>query len=339
MDSLTQVLLGGAVAAAVVPGNQRRRALLAGAVLGTVPDLDVVPLALLGLDPVAHMTWHRGPSHSLFVLAVFGLLAAWLLRRAWPGVREAPLRWLVAIELALLTHPVIDAFTVYGTQLFWPLPVAPVMISSVFIIDPLYTLPLLVAFIGVLVAGARASARTLLVAGIALSSAYLGWTLVAKQLVERAATPVLAQMGLADAPRFSVPMPFNTLLWRVVVMTPEGHLEGVRSLVADHGPMRFSAFASDAQALATVRALSPAVRRLDWFAHGFLKGDVQDGRLIISDLRMVSEPDYTFRFAVADNTGGSWVAIRPEQLEWPWQARERLAGMWQRIWQSPDPGQ
>ncbi len=335
MDSLTQILLGGAVAAACVPPSQRRRALVAGAVLGTLPDLDVAVLALFDLDPVGHMTWHRGPSHSLFVLAALGLCLWWLARRASTGVRAAPWAWFVAIELALLTHPLLDAFTVYGTQLFWPLPLRPVMISSIFIIDPLYTLPLLVAFIGGLWAGVRPVARTILIGGLALSSAYLGWSLLAKTLVERAAAPELIARGLADAPRFSVPMPFNTLLWRVVVLTPEGYLEGVRSLVADRGPLVFEAHASDVQAMSAVRELSAPLRRLDWFASGFLKGEVVDGKLVVSDLRMGAEPHYTFRFVLAREEDGGWTAIRPEQLDWPWQAREQLAAMWQRIWKAP----
>ena len=57
-------------------------------------------------------------------------------------------------------------------------------------------------------------------AGLALSTAYIGWSLLAKGMVEREAQRSLAAIGLGDAPRFSVPMPFNTLLWRVVAMTP-----------------------------------------------------------------------------------------------------------------------
>ena len=87
--------------------------------------------------------------------------------------------------------------------------------------------------------------------GVALliSSGYLGWGLIAKALVDRAAQQSLSAMGLGDAPRFSVPMPFNTLLWRVVAMTPNGYVVGDRSLVADHGPMRFEGHASNVQAL------------------------------------------------------------------------------------------
>ena len=339
MDSLTQIVLGGAVAAAVAPPRHRRAALLAGAALGTLPDLDALPLMLLSDDPVVRMTVHRSFSHSLFVLPLVALAIWWLFKRFGNGrVAEAPRRWFWAIQLALVTHPLLDAFTVYGTQLWWPLMPPPTMWSSVFIIDPLYTIWLLAACVAAFFLRERIAAQRVLVAGLVLSSAYLGWSLLAKSLVDREAGRALAAMGLADAPRFSVPMPFNTLLWRVVAMTPGGFVEGERSLVADHGPMVFRGHPSHVQALRQASAI-PAVQRLTWFNRGFMKAQVRDGDLVLSDLRMGAEPDYTFNFAVAERDGDGWRAIPPRQLRWPWQASRRLGEMWQRIWNPPAPAQ
>ena len=335
MDSLTQIVLGAAVAAAIAPPGHRRAALLAGAALGTLPDLDSLPIALLTDDPVARMTLHRGASHSLLVLPLLGWAIWWLFRRFGNGrVAQAPRRWFWAIQLALLTHPLLDAFTVYGTQLLWPLPTPPVMWSSVFIIDPGYTLWLLLGCGVAWFARERRLARHALVAGLALSSAYLGWSLLAKGMVEREAQRSLAAMGLGDAPRFSVPMPFNTLLWRVVALTPDGFVEGEHSLVADRGPMVFRAYPSDVRALQEAGAIA-SVRRLAWFNHGFMKARERDGRLELADLRMGAEPDYTFVFAVAERDGDGWREIPPGQLRFPWQARRRLDQMWQRIWREP----
>jgi inner membrane protein len=333
MDSLSQIVLGGALAAACVPARRRRAGLMAGAMLGTLPDLDVLPLSLLALDPVQQMTLHRGASHSLLVLPWVGLLIWWLLRR-WTPVREAPWRWALAIQLALVTHPVLDAFTVYGTQLLWPLATPPAMWSTVFIIDPLYTLPLLVACVLAWFARERPLASRALAAGLALSTAYLGWSLLAKQMVEREVESSLAGSGLESAPRFTVPMPFQTLLWRAVVMTPDGFLEGEYSLVADRGPIQFRAYRSDVGALMQVEQLS-AVERLRWFNRGFMKAEIRNGLLVLSDLRMGAEPDYSFNFAVARNGEAGLTEIPPQQLSFPWEARRRLAQMWERIWVSP----
>lgn len=333
MDSLTHLFLGGAIAAAIAPPQHRRAALLAGALLNSLPDLDVLPL-LLSDDPVVRMTWHRGATHSLLLLP----LVAWALWAWFRGrggrVAQAPRRWFWVFMLTLLAHPLVDAFTVYGTQLLWPLPLKPAMWSSVFIIDPLFTVwPLLgcvVAWFG----GARPLAQHALVVGLALSALYLGASLSAKSRVERDAEHALAAMNLRAAPRFSVPMPFNILLWRVVAMTPQGFVEGERSLVADRGPMRFREYPSDVRELAAVRG-HPGVQRLQWFNHGFMKAEQRGGQLVLSDLRMGSEPDYSFRFAVAAREGEGWREIPPQQLQWPWQASRRLGAMWRRIWVTP----
>ncbi|MBN8212655.1 MAG: metal-dependent hydrolase [Xanthomonadales bacterium] len=334
MDSLSQIVLGGALVAAIAPASHRRAALLAGAALGTLPDLDSLPLALLFDDPVMRMTWHRSVSHSLFVLPFVAAVIWWLYKRRGGRVAASPVRWFFAMQSALITHPLLDAFTVYGTQLWWPLGVPPTMWSSMFIIDPLYTLWLLIACSVAWVARERIAAQRVLIAGLALSTAYLGWSLAAKAMVERAAEDALAQIGLQDAPRFSVPMPFNTLLWRVVAMTPDGYVEGERSLVADRGAMRFRAQPSDVAALREV-ADYEAVARLRWFNHGFMKAQERDGTLILSDLRMGLEPDYIFNFIVAKRNSPTWREIPPQQLTWPWNAAGRLRDMWGRIWKEP----
>ena len=335
MDSLTQIVLGSALAAAIAPPQHRRAALLAGAALGTLPDLDTLVLLPLGLDPVDSMTWHRGPSHSLFVLIPLAALMWAAFKRLGGRVAQSPVRWFWAIQLALVTHPLLDALTVYGTQLWWPLPVSPTMWSSVFIIDLAYTLPLLIACVLAWRWRESLGAQRALAVALALSSAYLGWSFVAKAQVDRAADQALAAMGLQDAPRFSVPMPFNTLLWRVVVMTPDGYLAGQYSVVADDGPMVLRPQASDVAALDAVRGF-PAAARLLWFNRGFMAAQEVDGQLVLSDLRMGVEPDFTFRFVVAERDGAGWKPIPPTQADWPTDAIRRLPEVWHRIW-TPEP--
>lgn len=331
MDSITHLFLGGAIAAAMAPAKVRRSAILAGATINSLPDLDVLPLLLLNDDPIITLTWHRAATHSLLVLPWVALALWWLLKSRWTPVREAPTRWFWLILVTLLAHPLIDAFTIYGTQLFWPLPIPPTMWSSLFIIDPFFAFPLFVACVVAFWRPASRGAQRTLVLGLAISGLYVGWSVLAKWQVEQIAEQSLARHGLQDAPRFSVPMPFNTLLWRVVVLTPDGFLEGERSLVADSGPMHFHAYRSDNGALQRV-ANYPAVEKLMWFSHGFMKSETRDGRLVLSDLRMGAEPDYSFRFAVAQASGDGWRATPVEQLKWPWAASRRLPDMWRRIW-------
>lgn len=350
MDSLTQIALGSSAAALAVPAAHRRAALLAGAALGTLPDLDVLWFKLAGSDAVTEVTWHRGPSHSLLVLAALGWLLWRLAKKRSQLVRQAPRPWLWAIWLALLTHPLLDAFTVYGTQLLWPLPMPPVMWSSIFIIDPLYTLPLLMGVIATWRLSPRATqaalhrdsrtiaARRWLLAGLLASSVYLGWSVAAKLWVDRAASQSLAAMGLQNAPRLSMPMPLNTMLWRVIAMTPDGYWIGDRSLL-DGEAMTFTFHASDSRALAQL-ASEPQVQRLLWFTNGFIGAQPQqrDGeqRLILSDLRMGLEPDYFFRYDIAGmDAQGQWTPA-PEitRVSAPRSRAIPLGWVWRRIFDS-----
>ena len=64
MDSLSQVVLGGAVGYAVLGSQVGRKAVIWGAILGTVPDLDVfLPYG----GSVEAFTYHRSFSHSFLV--------------------------------------------------------------------------------------------------------------------------------------------------------------------------------------------------------------------------------------------------------------------------------
>jgi inner membrane protein len=302
--------------------------LLAGAALGTLPDLDV---AIRYGDAVKNFTFHRGFSHSLFVLVPFSLVLWAMLRRWWAPVRAAPLPWLAAIALALVTHSLLDAHTAYGTQLFWPLQSPPVMWSTMFIIDPLYTLPLLIAVIVATMSPATRKASVALVAGLALSTTYLAWSWAAKLQVERHAREELARLGMVGAPLFSGPTPFNTLLWRVVVLTENGYLEGYDSLLTDEGPIRFESYVTDNE---TLQAASDvwAVSRLRWFSQDFLKTEVRDQRLVLTDLRMGAEPQYVFSHVVAEYGNPHWQPVPTELLPVRF-SRGDLDRLLKRIWQ------
>src|SRR3546814_19956645 len=96
-------------------------------------------------------------------------------------------------------------------------------------------------------------------------------------MVEREADRALAAMGLADAPRFSVPTPLNTLLWRAVAMTPDGYVEGFRSQAADVGPMVFQGNCSNKQEMAETQDITPE-RRLARVEHGVMQTGGESGR-------------------------------------------------------------
>jgi len=331
MDSLTQITLGACAASVCVPAEQRRKAALVGAALGTLPDLDV--MIDFG-DAVSNFTMHRGFSHSLLVLTPLTLLIWIVLRRWWHPVHQNPRAWLAAIGLAVLTHPLLDAHTAYGTQLWWPLNPSPTSWATIFIIDPLYTLPLLVAALAILIRPTSRTSGRLLVLGIILSCCYLSWSWIARGLVLKNTRESLAVLGLDDSSVFLTPSPFNTILWRVVVLDKNAYLEGFDSIMANDGPIEFVRYTTDRPALEEAADFVPSAKRLLWFTDGFVSAKVENDHLIVTDLRMGQEPDYVFSHVVAKRGNPHWHALEPIRLQVTMKL-ERLEDIWQRIWQAP----
>ena len=105
-----------------------------------MPDLDVF---YDHGDPISNMTLHRTESHALFYLTLLSPLLAWLMARLFSAGQHFR-HWWGAVWLALITHPLLDLMTVYGTQLGLPFTNTPFAVGSIFIIDPLYTLPMII---------------------------------------------------------------------------------------------------------------------------------------------------------------------------------------------------
>jgi len=299
LDSITQAVLGATVATVCVPKQHRRKAVLVGGMLGTLPDLDVF---IDYGDDVANFTNHRGFSHSLFILFPFSLLLWGILRQFYHPVRTAPKPWLIAILLALITHPLLDAHTAYGTQLFWPLSSSPVMWSTIFIIDPLYTLPLLIGIIIILIKPRAAWAARSLALGLIISTSYLAWTWTAKLYVENQIAAAVVE-NKESTRIFVTPTLFSSLLWRSVVIQDDHYAEAYYSFLNPKRSITFNAYSSN-KALFDASKKLWAAQRLDWFAQGFIKTEIVNDHLVISDLRMGFEGNYVFKHAVAkvDNT-------------------------------------
>jgi len=329
MDSLSQIVLGAAVCG-LVTRAPLRRAMLYGAALGTLPDLDVFVLG--HLDPVQQFTQHRSFSHSLFVLSALSLPLAWLLRRLDRGLQPVThLRWWLAVWLTLITHPLLDACTVYGTQLFWPLMPPPVSGAFVFIIDPLYTLPLLAACIWAWRKPlARNTSRTLII-GLLLGHGYLllGW--IGKQHVEDVVAAELRARELDVEAILATPAPFTTLLWRVLVRTPDGHAEAWYSLMrSDPAQLELVEISRD-RALRTEAAPLETLQTLRWFSHDWLKLEIEGDYLRVADLRMGADPDYFFAFDIARRAGKDWQPMVPARVLMERPRGERLGEIVERL--------
>ena len=304
------------------------RAILWGAVCGTLPDLDVfIPLG----DAVADFTYHRSASHSVFVLALLTPVIVWLILKLHPHTQEHRRRWLLLVYLVFVTHVLLDCFTVYGTQIFWPIVTTPVGWSTIFIIDPLYTLWLIIGVIFALVATRRNNRGHIINnLGIGISSLYLAWTVTAKFYVNEVAHKSLALQNIDYSQLITIPTPFNTLLWRVVAMDDNGYYEGYYSLLDDKPVIVTNFYPSQTHLLEGLENHWP-VQRLQWFTRGFYGVQLRANDIVIQDLRMGLEPDYVFQFKVGELSNPHPIGRNSQRIE-SQQRMDRLTNVWQRIW-------
>lgn len=313
MDSISQAALGAAVGTLVM-GRTRPawQAALTGAVVGTLPDLDVF---IQKGDPIRDMVLHRAETHALFWQALVSPLIA-LVPAVLTRSRDLFLRWWLLVLLGLFTHTMLDALTVYGTRLALPFSDFPVGLGSLFIIDPLYTLPLLLG-LALTLAVRGPHRRRWNVAGLALSTLYAGWAVAAQAHVTGLVRQTPQAQGLPAQRVLVTPTPFNTVLWRIVLVHDDHYDEGFYSLLdpftAPDRPIRFERFARGADLDRRTADFADADLIRD-FSKGFYALS-DDGRHVrITDLRMGQHPYYAFSFAFAEHQSEPLLPISPQRI-------------------------
>lgn len=310
MDSVTQIALGTAVGEATAGREAGNKAPLWGAFLGLLPDLDV--LANPFLSEIEALTFHRSLSHSLVFVAGVALVAGYGLRRLHSDDEASAQRWALLAAAVLLTHVGLDCLTTYGTQIFWPFSNEPVIYGTIFIIDPLYTVPLLLGLgLSFRWSATARPRRWANYAGLALSSAYLLLTVINKQHVQHVFSTALPQEASEHERVFTAPTPFNNLLWQGIAETEEGFYVGLYSLLDPDRAIDFRYVAKQHELLGA-NADHPIIQQLRRFSRGyFITRKTVDGDLLVQDLRfgrndvgLTTSGEYIFSFRLArDSTG------------------------------------
>lgn len=236
MDSLTQIVLGAACGEAVLGKKTGNKALLFGAIGGTIPDLDVYVGNLLYGNKLDAMLFHRGFMHSILFTIIAAFILGWLVHKLYnKGKRldsTTQKDWISLFFWSLFTHPILDCFTPYGTQLFAPFSNYRVALNNIAVADPAYTLPFLVCVIVLMFFKRTSHKRRLwLKWGIGISSVYMLFTFGNKLYVDSVFRKSLRDSNI-DAIRFSLqPAIFNNILWYGVAETESKYYVAEYSLL------------------------------------------------------------------------------------------------------------
>jgi inner membrane protein len=310
MDSVTQITLGAAVGEAVAGKEAGNKAPLWGAFFGLLPDLDVLANPLL--TEAQALTFHRSLSHSFVFIAIVTFASAYALRHFHPNSPVSKRLWAGLVAAVLLTHVGLDCLTTYGTQVFWPFSDYPVIYGTIFIIDPLYTVPLALGILVSLYGPATASARRWAnCVGLTLSSAYLLLTIVNKQYVNHVFATALEQKAPNYERVFTAPTPFNNFLWQGIAETENGYHVGLYSILDPDRSIDFQYVPKQHDLLGSAID-HPIVQRLRHFSRGYyIVRQDSGGDLLMSDLRfgrndigLTSTGDYLFTFRLLQTPSG-----------------------------------
>jgi inner membrane protein len=308
MDSLSQLVLGAAVGEAVLGRKLGNRAILWGAIGGTIPDLDVLSGPFL--SELGALTFHRGISHSLLFSVLFALLLGWLIHRFNKTSSLVTRKeWQIMLFLAFFTHVILDCFTVYGTQVFAPFSYYRVSWGTVAVVDPLYTIPLLLSLtITAFFIRTKRTRRFVNYLGLALSTFYLLFTVYNKARVQKIFENEFKAQNIEVSRMITSPTIFNNILWSCTADANDAYYVGLYSFY-DTVPVKFSRIEKQHTLLKNIDS-DQTIASLRWFSDNYFCINNVDGKLLFNDLRFGAyfdndgnKTDYIFSFHLEEEDG------------------------------------
>lgn len=352
MDSLTHALLGAAIGESVLGRQAGKKAMLMGGLAGLAPDIDV--FVGMFMSDIDKLIFHRGITHSFAFILLSSPLVGWLslrVDRFWtrrqPGGDGAPsasfAQWTLLAFLAQLSHILLDSFTSYGTQVYLPFISDAIALSTISIIDPLYTLPLIGSVLALIMmpATARHRARIGFLA-VLLSSLYLGATVGNKMYVQAQFEQAYTEAGIEVEETDIKPTLFNNLLWRGIAREKgtDRYYTGYFSVADGRHDIRLYELEGHHELIQPWRD-TKELRRLRWVSEGFYQIEAHPDGYLFNDLRFgrVSEftddeqTPYAFSYLIEFDDAGTVSKVQRIELNVdPQRERRSLGLLWARIW-------
>ena len=292
MDPISQGALGAAAAASCSNRNQLRKAVLVGWAAGMLADADIFISS--SSDPLLNVEYHRHFSHALIFIPVGALICAgffWLLTRKW---WQLPFAKVYLFSFAgYATAGFLDACTSYGTRLLWPFSDMRVAWSIISIIDPIFTLTLLVTIVVGLIRKRPAWLR----AGLIFAGCYLLLGVVQRERTQQVQAELAAGRGHHPIGQATVkPSIGNQILWRSVYRHGDHfYVDAIRSgwfgsaKIYEGSAVSALDLHDLREGLPTASVLARDLERFDHFSAGFLARHPSETD-VIGDLRYAALP-------------------------------------------------
>jgi inner membrane protein len=237
---------------------------------------------------------------------------------------------------ALVTHPLLDCHTTWGTQLFWPFPWK-IAYNNIFVVDPAYTVPFLICVVIVLFLERTDPRRRWINGfGLVLSSAYMALTLVTKSIAHTRIEDSLVRQDIAYNTISTRPAPFNTILWTANVDRGDHYALAYHSMLDTKPEVEFVHVARNL-ALLGPWADHDKVRRLVQLTEGNYVIQMRNDTLLFCDLRFgqIGEPapdkPFVFSYALIPEGEDLRVVQIPSPRPDGQRMREWMSELWERI--------
>lgn len=390
MDSITQIVLGAAVGEICLGKKLGNRAMVWGAIAGTIPDLDVI--SSLWNTPTDNLRSHRGISHSIFFavffsaliatytnyiyanniqmkkwyktlsfcIGIIGILLVGLVVAVPSFAFGASLMGKVGSSLAALTivaflikrmvtyylqeidfqsnisykewywfffwtiftHPILDCFTVYGTQLFMPFSDRRISWDTISVVDPLYTIPFgLMLIIGMFFMRRSKTRNILIYLGLVYSCGYMAFTFLNKQKVNQAMLNAITESNIKYSRFMTNPTIFNNILWTGTVESDSVFYYGQYSLRDEETKFILKPIPKNRELLDKIPKEDKTLNTIKWFSKDYYTVMTRkDGRLQVNDLRygtyeddFENEDSYIFKFVLEKDQNGNYQIDKKSQ--------------------------
>lgn len=331
MDSLSQLVLGAAVGEAVLGKKIGNKALIWGAIAGTIPDLDVLTRPFL--DIVEEVEFHRSISHSILLFVFLAPLMGYFVHRWSKNNSTTTVKeWNLLFFLGFLTHALLDCFTTWGTQLFWPSETR-IAWKTIFVVDPIYTLPYVFILVRLAFLKRDNPKRNKLNwIGIIITTTYLGVTVINKQVINSKFESFVKEDKLDVLHIDSRPMPLQNILWTANIETPESFYIYYYSHLDNKRQKPYSV--SKNHHLLTPYLTDPRVQKLIKISEGFYTISIHsDKGIYFNDLRFGQTESkqgskFLFSYHVYHNEGRVNIDEVEKDMS---QAAKLLPVLWKRI--------
>jgi inner membrane protein len=291
MDPLTQASIGAAAATIVCRKAETRQALLLGALAGAAPDLDV--LIRSETDPLLSLQYHRHFTHALLIAPLIGLLVAALFKGLFFW-KDYPYRRLALFGMmGALTHGLIDACTSYGTLLYWPISHHRESWDIISIIDPIFTLPLVLLTVITFVSRRPRFAQF----AVVLCLLYLSLGIYQRGQATQLAAQLAEERGHRPEELSVRPSLANILLWRIVYRAGDQYYVDAVWTTPFSEPKQYPGSVVDAFSEASAQMIAPEgsvladdIERFRFFSQGYLYRYLDEAN-VVADLRYAMFPD------------------------------------------------